>query len=194
MTTQHVLAYYGKENYDIHYFPRLSIDASTHIRLLRPQLNAVETDSLSSKCFPSVYPLLEYDRPSYHSELRFTGRGHVLHQPVEPILQSVSCLRRAALNVPGAIANHMQVEGICDLPPVCILSSEQIRAPQTEMATRTSDASHAFRRSFLLANTSSATPASVSSSNNWFSSSPVSSIRFRSELSTTYTSASVFSK
>jgi hypothetical protein len=59
---------------------------------------------------------------------------------------------------------------------------------------RTSAASHAFSRSFLLANTSSATPARVSSSNNAFNSSPVSSMRFRSELSTTYTNASVFSK
>ena len=40
---------------------------------------------------------------------------HVLDQPVEAILQSVSCLSRAALNVPGAIANHMQIQGICDL-------------------------------------------------------------------------------
>jgi hypothetical protein len=41
--------------------------------------------------------------------------GHVFHQPVKPVFETVASFRRAALNVPRPIANYMQVESIGDL-------------------------------------------------------------------------------
>ena len=61
-------------------------------------------------------------------------------------------------------------------------------------APMSSSAGIAFKRSCLLANTSKGTCCILSSSSNLVSSSPASSMRARSELSITYTNASVLSK